>query len=87
MIKFVDGLQRHEHELCSGELSTHIHKSHTDCELCNVKFVTHHFDVFDSVKILELKTYKVEVKSQYIFFDDFKTLQTSLRGPPPAIII
>jgi len=84
--KSVHGCKDHEDEVCLNESTTHFHKSSIDdCELCKFKLSTQYVHVLKTIEFTEPKIYKVEVKSQYLFFNDFKTLQTTLRGPPSII--
>lgn len=85
LVKFSHGFQNHEHEVCYGEFSSHLHEIDIDCEF--YKFKLNNQFVFNpkSITFLEVKQTTAEIISQYRFINDYQKLQTSLRGPPVTV--
>lgn len=81
-IKLIHTLEHHEHIVCNGEATTHIHQVDLDCEFHNFNlnnnFLPSQND-FDC--IVEIDNFK-KIISQYQFISDYQRLNFSLRGPP-----
>ncbi|MDN3667093.1 hypothetical protein ACFFU1_07355 [Algibacter miyuki] len=83
--KFAHIFAHHQHTVCEGGSSTHIHKVDYNCEFHkfhlnkNFSFSNFTFNVFIEKDIL------LEIVSQYNFISEFQRLQVSLRGPPALI--
>ncbi|RNC87346.1 MAG: hypothetical protein ED556_07625 [Winogradskyella sp.] len=82
LVKFSHGFQDHEHEVCYGESSSHLHEIDIDCEFYKFKLNTQYVDKFKKVEVLTLDNISDEINSQYNFISDYQKLQFSLRGPP-----
>lgn len=81
-VKITHTFSHHEHKICSGETSTHIHKVDLDCEFQKFQLNTH---------FLVSKIYKQYLQKQpnskvlsltYKFLNSHQKLSFSLRGPP-----
>ncbi|WMI65513.1 hypothetical protein RBH94_15785 [Aestuariibaculum sp. YM273] len=85
VFEFAHLFAHHEHDICKGEKTTHLHKLDTDCDF--YKYKVHHqytFNLFE-YRIFTTKKQTPEVVSQYQFLSDYQRLQTALRGPPALI--
>jgi len=84
-VKFSHIFEHHQHEVCLGEHTTHLHKVDTDCDFYKFKlnnaftFTTAHFEFAEQT--IEAK----KIESQYNFISAFQRLHFSLRGPPQLV--
>ncbi|TWO31452.1 hypothetical protein E1J38_013640 [Seonamhaeicola sediminis] len=86
-IKFAHVFEHHEHEVCIGGKSEHIHKVDLDCEflkfpLSNNKSLTSY-----SIDLFSEKEPLSEIESLYVFLSKYQQLHFSLRGPPAINLI
>lgn len=82
IVKFSHGLQNHEHEVCFGESTSHLHEMDIDCDFYKFKLNTsYYFDTpaFETVSNVEVKTINV---SYYFFLRTHQQNSSYLRGPP-----
>ena len=83
--KFAHTFEHHEHEICTGGDSTHIHQVDLDCEFHKfqlnnkVSFSIPLFEIFQTQKE------SVSIISQYTFLSKYQRLHFSLRGPPSLV--
>lgn len=86
-IKFIHVFEHHEHKVCIGGKSEHIHKVDLDCEF--QKFPINNNIVFTSycVDFFSEEVHLPEIKSQYVFLSKYQKLHISLRGPPAINLI
>jgi hypothetical protein len=83
--KFVHIFEHHNHEICSGADSTHIHQVDLDCDFHkfqlnnNVTFTTPLFEFYHAQKE------SIQIFSQYTFLSKYQRLHFSLRGPPSLV--
>lgn len=82
IVKFAHGLENHEHEICYGESTSHLHEIDMDCEFYKFKLNTSYFQISKPIESLDFNTTNEALKSQYHFISDYQQLQTALRGPP-----
>ena len=83
IVKFTHVFNHHKHEVCLGELQTHLHELNTDCNFYKFK-ISKPFS-FTAYQY-HLQTEKINHdlnESQFEFISDFQRLQNNLRGPPP----
>ncbi|MBD0835920.1 hypothetical protein [Aestuariibaculum suncheonense] len=83
--KFAHLFANHEHDICKGEKTTHLHELNTDCDF--YKYQVHHqyaFSLFE-YHIFSTKEQSPEIVSQYQFLSDYQRLQIALRGPPALV--
>ena len=85
LVKFSHGFQNHEHEVCFGESTSHLHELDIDCDFYKFKLNTQYVHLLKPINVLEIEHVKLEIKSQYNFISDYQRLQTSLRGPPTSV--
>lgn len=85
LVKFSHGFQNHEHEICYGEFSSHLHEIDIDCEF--YKFKLNNQFVFNPkpFNLIEIEHVATDIVSQYNFISDYQRLQVSLRGPPITV--
>ena len=85
-IKFLHIFENHQHEVCSGEHTTHFHSIDQDCEFYKFK-INNPFTFFN-----ENFTHSTEEVSQkkyffwYSFTSTHQPLYFSLRAPPVNIV-
>lgn len=86
-VKFSHVFKHHQHEVCNGEITTHLHTSDVDCDFYKFKLSTP-FTIptldFDFVSIEDNHQIKT---SHYSFLSEFQRLHFSLRGPPQIHLI
>ncbi|MCF7560266.1 hypothetical protein L3X39_06405 [Sabulilitoribacter multivorans] len=84
-VKFTHVFSHHEHKVCLGEKSTHIHEVDFDCEFH--KFQVNKNFTFNSSysAIYSPIEQSTEIVSQYFFLSEFQHLHFALRGPPTLI--
>ena len=85
LVKFSHGFQNHEHEVCYGESTSHLHELDIDCDFYKFKLNTQYVHFLKPINVLEIEHVTPEIKSQYSFISDYQRLQTSLRGPPVSV--
>ncbi|TVZ59613.1 hypothetical protein NA63_2148 [Flavobacteriaceae bacterium MAR_2010_105] len=82
VVKFGHIFDHHKHEVCHGELQSHIHTFDVDCNFYKFKlnnvftFVNVNFNVPEFPKV------NPTIYSKYSFLSQFQRLHFSLRGPP-----
>lgn len=84
-IKLVHVFEHHEHEVCKGGETTHIHNIDLDCEFQKFQ-LNKNFTLSDiSFAIFKhIENSKTNL-SQYHFLNKYQRLHFSLRGPPALI--
>lgn len=86
-VKLSHVFEHHHHEVCNGEVTTHLHTSDVVCDFYKFKLSTqftiptHDFEFASIEDNHQIKT------SQYSFLSEFQRLQFSLRGPPQIHLI
>ncbi|NMH89414.1 hypothetical protein [Flavivirga algicola] len=86
-VKFAHILSHHEHEheVCLGEQTTHLHEIDLDCEFYKFQLNNHFLLVTDYDSCLyTLPNHKV-LPLTYKFLNNYRQLSFSLRGPPVLI--
>lgn len=83
--KFAHIFAHHEHDICKGEKSTHLHEINADCDFYKFKLSNSYTFTFFNVELISTKESTLEIVSQYQFLSKFQRLQTALRGPPALI--
>ena len=84
-IKLIHVFEHHEHKVCIGGDTTHIHKIDLDCEFQKFQVNNHFVPVLDNYEstlddYLDKTSY-----SEYKFLNNHKSLSFSLRGPPVLV--
>lgn len=86
-IKFSHIFEHHQHEVCNGEITTHLHKSEVDCDFYKFKLSTPFtIPILDYVLVSSEDNHQIKT-SQYSFLSDYQRLHVSLRGPPQISLI
>ncbi len=83
-VKFAHILSHHEHEheVCLGKQTTHLHEIDLDCEFYKFKLNNRSFYSFAYVApVNPYSNCKIYV-STYTFLNNHRSLSFSLRGPP-----
>ncbi|WJJ98119.1 hypothetical protein [Algibacter luteus] len=84
-IKLIHVFEHHEHEICVGGDTTHIHKIDLDCEFQKFQLTTH-FNLPDvDFAVFQPKKISTSIESQYFFLSKYQRLHFSLRGPPSLV--
>ncbi len=84
-VKFAHIFEHHNHIVCKGDNSTHIHQVDLECEFYKFKLNKNFtYSLFNIDLFLE-KSEAQQIISQYHFLSEYQRLQTSLRGPPVLI--
>ncbi|MEL0457003.1 hypothetical protein WJN01_12255 [Flavobacteriaceae bacterium SZ-1-7] len=84
-IKMVHIFQHHNHEVCNGDSTTHLHKVDLDCDFQKFQIYNYftfsdlHFQLFSPTETSEKQV------SFYQFLSKYQRLHFSLRGPPVLI--
>lgn len=84
-VKFNHIFAHHKHDICSGETTTHLHESSTDCDFYKFKLANTYTQTFFEFNFYSDKEQTVDIISQYHFISKYQRLQTALRGPPTLI--
>lgn len=81
-IKFVHVFEDHEHFTCSA-VSTHIHKSIIECDLCDFNYVSFDYTTakFPNVHLPKVLLRVVSMEAP-LKYNSFKITNTQLRAPP-----
>lgn len=85
VIKFTHIFTHHNHEVCLGGESTHLHTLDLDCEFYKFKLNNNGTFSFFNVEIYQQQENQLEFVSQYNFLSKYQRLHFSLRGPPALI--
>lgn len=84
-IKFAHIFEHHNHKVCNGDQSTHIHEIDFDCEFLKLQLNTSfNFSPY-TVELFAAQQEFSKIISQYQFLSKFQCLHVSLRGPPSLI--
>ena len=85
IIKFCHTLSHHEHKVCLGKKSTHIHEVDLDCDFHKFQ-LNKTFTISNSFSALFIcEELSVKIVSQYDFLNSYQKLHFALRGPPSLI--
>ncbi len=84
-VKLAHVFEHHEHEVCQGGDTTHIHKVDLDCEF--QKFQLNNNFTFSDItfEVFQCNKNSKAIISQYNFISNYQRLHFSLRGPPSII--
>ena len=81
-VKFMHLFSHHEHEICNGEIRTHLHKADFDCSFHKFKLsAPYTIPNFEYVFLAIEDNHKI-YEDAYYFLSDYQQLHFSLRGPP-----
>lgn len=83
--KFAHIFAHHEHDICLGETSTHLHEINTDCDFYKFNLSPSYTIPSFNTELITFQEEHLAIVSQYQFLSKFQKLQTSLRGPPSLI--
>lgn len=82
VVKFSHVFTHHEHKVCLGEKSTHIHEVDLDCDFHKFKLNNSYYPPLDYQSLFcETPYYKLSFLT-YKFLNNHQPLSFSLRGPP-----
>ena len=85
IIEFSHIFSHHEHKVCMGETSTHIHKVDLDCDFQKFQ-LNKTFTISNSYsELFSPQELSVKIISQYDFLSSYQKLHFALRGPPSLI--
>ena len=85
IVKFSHVFTHHEHKVCLGEKSTHIHKVDLDCDFHKFKLNNSYYTSFEYQNLFCVTPYyKVSILT-YKFLNKHQPLSFSLRGPPTLV--
>lgn len=84
-VKLIHVFEHHEHVVCIGDDSTHIHKVDLDCEFQKFQITTHFFHSFYNYDSSIVNHSSKTKFLTYKFLSDYKSLSFSLRGPPVLV--
>ena len=83
--KFIHFLKNHKHELCKGEYQVHLHASDFDCSYSKFKLSTPFTVPEFSVDFFKPDhNHSISIVN-YLFLNDYREFQFTLRGPPNLI--
>lgn len=82
-VKLAHVFEHHEHEVCLGGNTTHIHKVDLDCEFqkFNLNNTLYLFS-FQFDELTEIPSDSRTYNETYTFLNNHRSLSFSLRGPP-----
>ena len=84
-IKFVHVFEHHQHKVCNGNDSTHLHQVDLDCEFFKFQ-LNHHFILqFADTYWLDFAYVNQISALTYKFLNNHRQLSYSLRGPPVLV--
>lgn len=84
-VKFSHVFTHHEHKVCKGEKSTHIHEVDLDCDFLKFKLNNTYYSSFQyEYSFFSSSNYKISA-STYKFLNNHQQLSFSLRGPPVLV--
>ncbi|MBT8245282.1 MAG: hypothetical protein HKP48_01095 [Winogradskyella sp.] len=85
IVKFSHGFQNHEHEVCYGEFSSHLHEIDIDCDFYKFKLNKQYVYSLKPINVLEIDHITPDITSYYCFISNYQKLHFSLRGPPISV--
>lgn len=84
-VKFTHAFNHHQHEICLGDATTHLHKYDADCNFykfqVNKNFTLSNFEAGFFIE----KEINAQITKPYAFLSDYQQLHFSLRGPPVQV--
>jgi len=84
-VKFSHVFEHHQHEVCNGEITTHLHATDVDCEFYKFKLNTQYHTLYEYFELpIEVVNFKPNT-SLYNFLNNHRQLSFSLRGPPVLV--
>lgn len=83
--KFSHIFAHHEHDICLGEKSTHLHEINTDCDLHKFNLNTPYYFFSNDIELLVETYVNQSSTSLYTFLNNHRQLSFSLRGPPVLV--
>lgn len=84
-VKLIHVFEHHEHEVCIGGDTTHIHIVDFDCEFQKFQ-LNNNFTLSNiTFEVFQLNENSNVVESFYNFLSKYQRLHFSLRGPPALI--
>lgn len=86
-VKFMHVFENHKHEVCYGEVNTHIHTLDVDCEFYNFNINTP-YTLTENIFILNVyQEIKDVIRTDYSFLSDYQRHHFLRRGPPAINLI
>lgn len=84
-VKFAHTFEHHEHVVCIGDDSTHIHQVDLDCEFQKFNLNNHFLTSTNYEGLLESSFFHKLPPLTYKFLNNHQPLSFSLRGPPVLV--
>lgn len=84
-LKFAHIFEHHEHVVCIGDDSTHIHQVDLECEFHKFQLNKHFLSTSEIDNWLETPNYQEVSILKYKFLNNHRPLSFSLRGPPVLV--
>jgi hypothetical protein len=82
IVKFSHIFSHHQHKVCIGEKSTHIHKVDLDCDFHKFKSNNHFLFSPKTFNLISFSDFYKTLHLTYNFLNNHRPLSFSLRGPP-----
>ncbi len=86
-VKFSHIFSHHQHEICNGEIQTHLHKSDLDCDFFKFKLSSSFTLPTIGFEFVSTKDNHINNDTFYSFLSEYQQLHFSLRGPPQINLI
>ena len=84
-VKFTHVFSHHEHEVCLGEKTTHLHKFDADCDFYKFKLSNSLSCTFLDALFFSEEENIPKIISDYYFLSAYQNLHFSLRAPPVLV--
>ena len=81
-VKLAHAFSHHEHKVCKGNVTTHIHEIDLDCEFQKFQFQNQFFSVVNYDGVIISNNAQNLITLTYKFLNNHRQLSFSLRGPP-----
>jgi hypothetical protein len=82
IVKFSHVFTHHDHKVCLGEKSTHIHEVDLDCDFHKFKLNNSYYTFVQYQNLFHVTPHRKISTLTYKFLNNHQRLSFSLRGPP-----
>lgn len=86
-VKFMHVFESHKHEVCLGEVNTHIHTLDVDCEFYNFNLNNPFTLTENSFVLIVFQDVKDAISTDYSFLSTYQRHHFLRRGPPAINLI
>lgn len=83
--KLEHSFNHHEHEICDGNSTTHLHSLDFECQFYSFKINTPFIIAINNFDINEEQAINTKIHSNYLLLSDYQKLHFNRRGPPCII--